>query len=126
MLAGGGWAEIPREGETKPQRAPRAGSSLLMWHHYRTKTQPCQTNSVTEREGLILERIDENSGDGNSEDVIPIHEHDLTSFRGIQFIPEPIPRSLGDFASSNNECVVDTNALARLWIEDFVPERYQC
>jgi uncharacterized protein len=28
-----------------------------MWHHYRTKTQPCQTNSVSEREGLILERI---------------------------------------------------------------------
>jgi hypothetical protein len=60
------------------------------------------------------------------EDVIPIHEHDLTSFRGIQFIPEPIPRSLGDFTSSNNECAVDKNALARLWIEDFVPEHHQC
>ena len=54
------------------------------------------------------------------QDVFSIHEHDLASFRGIQLAAQPVAGSLGDFATRDDESVIDQNALADFGIEYLV------
>ena len=52
------------------------------------------------------------------------HKHYLAAPRCIELVTKPVPRGFCDFATSNNECVINKHTLADLWIENLMAKHH--
>ncbi len=59
------------------------------------------------------------------EDVLPVHEDELPSLRGVDLLADPVPGRLRNLTASDDERMVHQDALADLGIKDHVVEHHQ-